>query len=213
MVDDMTTNGSSDLGSLYARLSERVDSQGNAIIDLRSNMNTGFHNLQSALSGITTELRGSSRTQWPVIWSAIGVSFAVLAAVGALAYRPVLANQDRLEAAIVKVADVVNSLPDKTVSRQEMDWRTARGAEDRARTEQSIVDLRTNTVARAEWLQQIHGRDQEVAELSRRIDEIRQQFGSVYGQRDVILDMRKDLDMLRQRLYTARTQQAPALQP
>lgn len=209
----MTTNGSSDLGSLYARLSERVDSQGNAIIDLRSNMNTGFHNLQSALTGITTELRGSSRTQWPVIWSAIGVSFAVLGAVGALALTPIRdANLD-MKAAIFDTQKTIQALASNTISRQEMDWRTQRGAEDRTRTEQIIVDLRTNSVSRAEWLQQIHGRDQEVAELSRRIDEIRQQFGSVYGQRDVILDMRKDLDTLRQRLYSTRVQQTPTGQP
>jgi hypothetical protein len=202
MADDMTmpNNGSFDPIAQYARLSERVENQGKDIIDLRSNMNTGFQNIQSALSALTNEFRGSTRTQWPVIWSAIGVSFAVLAAVGALAYRPVLSNQERMESAFVRLGDAVGELARNTVSRQEMDWRAARGSEDRTRQETAIADLRESSVTRNEWGERNRARDLEIADLGRRVDELRQDVGSVYGTRDVIIDLKKEIDNLRQRL-------------
>ena len=43
------------------------------------------------------------------------------------------------------------------------------------------------------------------AEFDRRVDEIRQEVGAVYGTRDVIQDMKKEIDMLRQRLSRAPT--------
>ncbi|RJG40683.1 hypothetical protein D3Y55_25870 [Mesorhizobium sp. DCY119] len=42
-------------------------------------------------------------------------------------------------------------------------------------------------------------RDQEVADLGRRVDELRQDVGSVYGTRDVIIDLKTEIDNLRQR--------------
>lgn len=187
-------NGQSgfDPATSYARISERVENQGRDIVDLRSNMNTGFRNLESSIHALSTELRGNSRTQWPVIWSAIGVSFIVLAAVGGLAYQPVVSNQDRLETALVRLTDVA-------VTRSELDWRAERGAEDRDRTNAALAELRTSSVARAEWAERNRARDQEVADLSRRIEEIRSILGSQYTTRDVLLELQSEVKDLRQR--------------
>lgn len=192
MADDMTTpNGSFDPIAQWARLSERVENQGKDIIDLRSNMNTGFQNIQSALAGLTNELRGSTKTQWPVIWSAIGVCFVVIAAIGGLAYAPITSAMTRLDGTLAGISE-------KMVTRQEMDWRQARAAEDRGRTDTAIVDLRGGTVTRNEWLERNRARDQEVTDLNRRLDELRADVGSVYGTRDVIQDMKREIDRLRQ---------------
>ena len=198
MADDMTVqNGSFDPIAQWARLSERVENQGKDIIDLRSNMNTGFQNIQAGLASLTNELRGSTKTQWPVIWSAIGVCFVVITAIGGLAYAPISSSMARLDASL-------DSLSEKIVTRQEMDWRTDRGKEDRARADQAVVDLRTSTVSRNEWMERNHARDQELLEVNRRVDELRQEVGAVYGTRDVIQDMKKEIDNLRQRLANMR---------
>lgn len=183
-----TENGNFDASARWARLSERVESQGKDIIDLRSNMNTGFSNIQAALTSLASELRGSTKTQWPVIWSAIGVSFAILLAVGSQALSPIRDS----------IADLKAGMS-QTVSRQEMDWRSARGAEDRLRQDTAISDLRDGSVTRLEWAERNRARDTEVADLSRRVDEIRADFGAVYGTRDVIQDLQEEVDRLRQR--------------
>ncbi len=199
---DMASNGAFDPIASYARLSERVEGQGRDIVDLRSNMNTGFRNIEGSLKQLSDQLSGNSRTQWPVIWSAIGVSFAVLAAVGALAYRPVLSNQDRLDAALVKLADT-------SVSQKEMEWRTARGQEDRARNEKAVAELRSEQVPRAEHVRTWASYDQRLADIQRQIDETKNTLGSTYSLRDYISRLTTRLDMLEQRtLEGARPRQS-----
>lgn len=196
--DDMTTNGTNfDPLASYARLSERVENQGRDIVDLRSNMNTGFRNIEGAVNALATELRGSSKTQWPVIWSAIGVSFAILIAVGSQALSPIREN-------VADVKDALTAVVDKMVTQQELKWRTDRGSEDRTRTDTAIGDIRSNTVSRNEWMERNRARDQELLDLNRRVDELRQDVGAVYGTRDVIQDMKRQLDMLRQRVFDPR---------
>lgn len=191
---DMPTQpGTFDPIAQYARLSERVENQGRDIVDLRSNMNTGFRNMESAINALSTELRGSSKTQWPVIWSAIGVSFAILIAVGSQSISPL-----RDDIAELKATDAAAA--ESMVTREELDWRASRGAEDRDRTNAALSSLRSESVTRAEWSERNRARDQEVTELSRRVEELRHDVGAVYGTRDVIIDLKKEVDTLRHRL-------------
>ncbi|KQZ54632.1 hypothetical protein ASD54_04710 [Rhizobium sp. Root149] len=160
----------------YARLSERVENQGKDIIDLRSNMNTGFQTVNAGLSALSHELRTNSKTQWPVIWSAAGVCFTVLAALGTFFYGTLAREQNRLDAAIVKSNELtqiaISGLSDKVVTQKELDWRTARSAEDRARTDASIKDLQ------------------------RQLDDVRQSQSAAYGPRDVIMDLRERMERI-----------------
>ncbi|UFS83221.1 hypothetical protein LPB79_13285 [Rhizobium sp. T136] len=191
----MTANGNSfDPMASWARLSERVENQGKDIIDLRSNMNTGFQGVNANLAALSNELRSSGKTQWPVIWSAIGVGVVILSGLGFMALQPIKDNSARLEDAMVRIGE-------STVSQKEMEWRTQRGAEDRKRSDDALNDLRTTTVSRNEWSERNHARDGEITELGRRIDELRQEVGSVYGTRDVIVDLKRQLDTLRQRVF------------
>ncbi|WP_181173914.1 hypothetical protein [Mesorhizobium sp. B2-5-7] len=41
--------------------------------------------------------------------------------------------------------------------------------------------------------------DQQATEFTRRLDELRQDFGAVYGTRDVIQDMKREIDELRRK--------------
>lgn len=194
----MTTNGFDPMAQ-YARLSERVENQGKDIVDLRSNMNTGFQSVNSSLNALSNELRNNSKTQWPVIWSAAGVCTAALVAAGTFVYGTIGNRQDRVEASLVAVVE-------KMVTQKEMEWRTARGAEDRTRTEIAVRDLRDNLVPRAEhervW-QTYSNRD---ADLQRQLDEVKQAQAGIYGARDVLLDLRERLDRVeRQRLSSPGT--------
>jgi hypothetical protein len=201
---DMTTNGNGfDPLASYARLSERVENQGKDLIDIRSNMNTGFQTVNAAIGTLSNELRSNSRTQWPVIWAALSVGVTILAGLGFMSLQPIKDNTGRLETALVRLSESV-------VTQKEMEWRTARGSEDRLRTEGTISDIRSSTVTRNEWSERNHARDNEIASLGRRIDELRQEVGAVYGTRDVIVDLKRQVDTLRQRIFEARSETGPA---
>lgn len=192
----MTGNGNGngfDALAQYARLSERVENQGKDIIDLRSNMNTGFQGVNANLAALSNELRSNSRTQWPAIWAALSVGVAILTGLGFMALQPIKENTLRLENAIVRVAET-------SVSQKEMEWRSARGAEDRKRSEDAMNDIRSSTVSRNEWSERNHARDNQITEISRRIDELRQDVGSQYTTRDVLLSTQSEVKDLRNQL-------------
>lgn len=189
MAGNGNGNGTFDPIASYARLSERVEGQGRDIVDLRSNVNTGFRNVEGSIKALSDQLAAGGRTQWPVIWAAIGVSFTVLSGLGFMAYQPVLKEQTRLEDALVRMADT-------SVSQKELEWRTARGVEDRTRTEKSISEIRADLVGRGEHEQKWSAYDQRSADLQRQLDEVKASLGSVYNARDVILDLRERLDRI-----------------
>lgn len=208
-VTEMSTNGNSfDPMASWARLSERVENQGKDIVDLRSNMNSGFQGVNTNIASLSNELRSSGKTQWPVIWSAIGVGIVILSGLGFMALQPIKDNTARLEEAVIRVSDSaqlsIKGVTDNMVTQKEMEWRTQRGAEDRKRSDDALTDLRSMSVTRNEWSERNHARDGEIAELSRRIDELRQEVGSVYGTRDVIVDLKRDISTLRQRVFEIR---------
>ena len=201
---EMSINGFDPMAQ-YARLSERVENQGKDIVDLRSNMNTGFQTINTSISQLSNELRNSSKTQWPVIWAAAGVCFTVLATGGAFFYNSLSKGQDRLDLIVAKNAESAQSgitaVVDKMVTQKEMEWRTARGAEDRARMEASIKEVREAQVPRAELERVWRSQDQMMSQLQKQIDEQKANSAAVYTPRDVLLDNRERIDRLeRQRL-------------
>lgn len=194
----MSGNGNFDPMASWARLSERVENQGKDIVDLRSNMNSGFQSVNANLTSLSNELRASDKTPWPVIWSAIGVSFAIIVAIGGLAYAPVTSGIGRVESSIA-------SLAERTVTRQEMDWRQARSQEDRLRTDTNVADLRLHQVPRAELDRVFEAYDEQLREKQRQLDEIKAQQAGIYGARDAMMDMRERLDRLERTRITSTT--------
>lgn len=163
----MSSGNQFDPMASWARLSERVENQGKDIVDLRSNMNTGFQTINSAIGTLSNELRNNSKTQWPVIWSAAGVCFVVLSGLGAFFYGTLSKTQDRLDNAIARVTESV-------VTQKEMEWRTARGAEDRQRTDAAVKDLREGMVSREELERIFASQEQWRLDLRERLDRLEQ---------------------------------------
>ncbi|QXZ79684.1 hypothetical protein [Rhizobium sp. L51/94] len=207
----MANGNSFDPMASWARLSERVENQGKDIVDLRSNMNTGFQTIQSSIGTLSNELRNNSKTQWPVIWSAAGVCMAALLAAGSFFYGTLNKGQDKLDTqitlgnqnltdAISKLASAttvqINDVRDKMVTQQELKWRTDRGIEDRKRTDDTLADLRIAQVPRAELERVWHTDDLVNAQLQKQIDELKASAAGTYGARDVILDLRERLDRI-----------------
>lgn len=194
---EMSSNGFDPMAQ-YARLSERVENQGKDIVDLRSNMNTGFQGVNANLNALSNELRSNSKTQWPVIWSAAGVCTAAIIAAGTFVYGTIANRQDRTDSTIVAVVD-------KMVTKSEMEWRTARGVEDRQRMEAAIKDVRDAQVPREELARVWQSDDQQKAALQKQIDELKQAQANTYSARDLLLDMRERQDRLERQIYGTRS--------
>lgn len=178
----MATNGGFDPIASYARLSERVEGQGRDIVDLRSNMNTGFRNIEGSIKALSDQLSAGSRTQWPVIWSAIGVCFAVLAGLGGALYLPV-------REAIAETKSDVRNVSNAALS-------VSAFADFKNTYETNRI------VSRTEYLDKFNNAREDLAKtegaLQRQIDDLKASQGSVYGARDALLDMRERLDRLEQ---------------
>ncbi len=199
----MAGNGSSgqvsfDAMASYARLNERVEGQSRDLVDLRSNMNTGFQRVGSDINSLANEIRGNSRTQWPVIWSAVGVCFAVVVGIGSAVYVPIRENIAEAKSDIRSLGDSslsVNAFVDfkntyennRIVSRNEY---IDKFSQINARLEK----IDSVTVPRAEHERTWLNYDQRVEDIQRQIDDIKTVQGSVYNQRDVIRDILERLD-------------------
>jgi len=206
MAEDMTNGDASRhyQDAMTAQLGERVTNLGRRQTDLESEMRSGFKQIESSVASLSAEMRNSVAALSANIaernkpqWQALGVALTFCTILGGLAYWPINAATTDLKAAVASMAD-------KMVTRQEMDQRTERGVEDRARTDMAVKDLRDAQVPREELVRVWDNYDQRFTDQQRQIDEVKTAQGSVYGQRDVILDLRERLDRVeRQRLSTA----------
>lgn len=141
-ADDMT-NGTFDAQARYAALDERVTNLRTSFVNLEGEMRSGFVSINSHLTSLSNELRTSTKTQWPVIWAAAGVVFSVLIGIGGALYLPVLNG-------LSEIKSDVKDVRANTVTRDELDARAARAAEDRTRVEKAIADIRADLTPKSE---------------------------------------------------------------
>ncbi len=161
-------------------------------------MNTGFQRVGSDINSLANEIRGNSRTQWPVIWSAVGVCFAVVVGIGSAVYVPIRENIAEAKSDIRGLGDSALSVAafvdfkstyenNRIVSRNEY---IDKFGQINARLEK----IDSATVPRAEHERTWQNYDQQVVNLQRQIDDIKAVQGSIYNQRDVIRDILERLD-------------------
>jgi hypothetical protein len=187
--------------AVTAQLGERVTNLGRRQTDLEAEMRAGFKAMESAVTSLANETRTSIAALSTNLaernkpqWQALGVALTFAAMLGGLAYLPIREATSDLKTA-------VGMLSERMITRQEMDWRQARSAEDRGRMEAAIVDLRSSQVPRTELERVWAGFDQRFTDHQRQLDDVKQAQGSVYGARDVLLDLRERVDrMERQKL-------------
>lgn len=196
-------------------MGERVTNMGRRINDVEVEMRSGFNQINQSIASLSNNLAERNKTQWPVIFLAIGVASSVLGYFVTQALTPIRdANLD-MKAAIVETAHSIQALAANTVSRQEMDWRAERGAEDRKRTEDSVASIRTGMVYRNEWMERNLSRDhdieniradavRDVANLQRQLDQQRSDFqtfsNSLGNGRDFIIDLKSEQSRLRDQI-------------
>lgn len=115
-MDDLA-NHSFDAEAVTARLTERVENQGARINALAVDMARGFSEVNKHLNDLSRDFQSGNKTQWPVIWSAMGVCFMILFGIGGALYWPVregvtemkLDLRELTKAAALQIAEVQKS--------------------------------------------------------------------------------------------------------
>jgi hypothetical protein len=190
--------------AIQAQLGERVTNLGRRQTDLESEMRSGFKQMETAVGSLANEMRTSVAALSTNIaernkpqWQAIGVALSFCAILGGLVYWPINSATTDLKAAVVSISD-------RMVTQKEMEWRTARGAEDRKRGDDAIADLRASQVPRQELERVWQSDDQQKAALQKQIDELKQAQANTYSARDLLLDMRERQDRIERQVYGSR---------
>ncbi|MBN9235079.1 MULTISPECIES: hypothetical protein [Phyllobacteriaceae] len=173
----------------WGAFSERITNLNRRQTDFEAETRASFRSVESAMDKMATEMRSGlanlstnladrNRPQWTAI--SVALSFAVI--IGGMAYWPIRETTSDLKAAILEqakqTAQNIKDLDVNTVSRQEMDWRSSRSIEDRARIEGAIADIRANLVPRTENERVWQFYEQRLADQQRQIDRIREGRGS-----------------------------------
>lgn len=204
-TSDMNNGNGFDPMAQYARLSERVENQGKDIVDLRSNMNTGFQTLNSAVNSLANELRSNSRTQWPVIWAAAGVCFAIIVALGSQALSPIkdaigetktdLRSVSSSALSVAAFTDFKSTYENnRIVSRNE-------NIDKFNNLSATLETIRKDQVPRAE-LERVWASDDQIRkQMQDQINELKQGQANTYSARDLLLDMRERQDRIERQIY------------
>ncbi|WP_309085980.1 hypothetical protein [Chelativorans sp.] len=185
-------------------------------------MRSGFRQIEQSFASFTNETRASINALSATIaerskpqWQAIGVALTFAVIIGGMAYWPIREATTDLKTDVstlsAETRRAFDMAAERFVTREELDWRAARSAEDRSRTDTAIEDLRTTMLPRNGWSERNLNRDHEIANLQRQIDLQRedfQQFSSSLGNgRDVIQDLKSEIERLRDQLADVRTRQ------
>ncbi len=195
MVHDMA-RANFDPEAQYAALGERVEGHGRRLTNLEGAVNKGFKDIETSISTLGVEFRNSQRPQW----QAISVALTFAGMVGALAYWPLRENQNEMKVdirdsqtsslSVAAFVDFKNTYENnRIVSRTEY-LDKFNHINDRIKT------LDDNMVPRQEHERVWQSYDKQIENLQAQVNDLKQQAGSVYNQRDLMRDVQERLDRI-----------------
>jgi chromosome segregation ATPase len=230
MADDMA-NGDENArhypdGFSPAAMGERISNLNRRQTDYEAESRANFRAIESSIAAITSEMRQSFNNISTTLaerskpqWQAIGVALTFAVIIGGMAYWPIRESTTDLKVTVAALATETNQsirmLAERSISREELDWRAARSSEDRARTDKAIDEIRTVMLPRAEWSERNLSRDhdidnlrsaieRDVTNLQRQLDLQRSDFqtfaNSMGNGRDFITDLKDEVNRMREQL-------------
>lgn len=132
--------------------------------------------ISAQITGLATKWDERGRTQWPTIFSAMGVLLSVLIVIGGMAYLPIKQAQEKTDREITSLrADAVSIAAfqdfrstyenNRLVSRQDNDVKFSR-------VEDSLKDLQASALSQGDA-------ERRQADIQRQIDELRARLRDV----------------------------------
>lgn len=151
------------------------------ILDLDSSFNSSITNLsndfRAQLTALSTKLEAKNTTQWPVLFSGMGVVLTILSLLGAMAYLPIQRDTSRLDTA-------VSAILDRGVFQREY-------SADESRTKDELRNLRTDLSTRITLPR--YNADQDRTHHA--LDEIRSRFASKAEMEAVFKERQRQIDI------------------
>lgn len=207
-------NGSVARATSNEALEQRVYNIEGSIHSLRQHTDQQITGLSQQISGLGAKFDERGKIQWP----AFSLFLGVILAVGTLAYWPVRENQARQDVIIAKMDEryfaTVEKMGDRVnlrfVTKDEFgfgaklrDTLQAETNDKIRRVNEDIKAIERTLVPRGEHEEKWRGSDARFADVQRRIDEIKKDFGDLYSPRDAFKNMQQRIDDL-ERLIRAR---------
>jgi hypothetical protein len=145
--------------------------------------------ISTQLGALATAVSERSQTPWSIIFSGAATSLVAISLVGGLIAWGLSTQTSNIVASLADFKQIYSD--NRTTSRVDMN---AKWAEIDAQLARSVPREEHQQI----WLAQTNtDRDQQ-----RQIDELKLQFGSVYGLRDIITDLKNNQEEIRKRLIS-----------
>jgi DNA repair exonuclease SbcCD ATPase subunit len=212
--NDLGTPGQMYIGVLENRIStldrqqrELAQDIGNLGSQMERSLKAAVDSFGRQMDALSSKVDERSKIPWP----ALGVMLSFITVIGGLVWYPVKYNQDKLEAAVVRIAD-------SAVNKTELENRLGTAAQRRDDF-QRATDSRIDSLQRQEdvmdqkivpldwhkdkWAanERELGNLRDTAQrsennLQRQLDEVKRSFGDTFSLRDALQTMQRRLDSL-----------------
>lgn len=161
--------------------------------DLRHDFGIAFDRINSKMdtqfSTMQSKQEERTKTNWTPILTGAGIIVAVMTTLGNMSLGPIRENVAELKA---NASDYL--------TRQETEPQRQRNAEERQFVRDELKGLKDGLVSRAEHQERWRSIDNQFGDMQRQIDNISKAQGDTYTARDAILDLKKRVDDLQDRL-------------
>jgi hypothetical protein len=128
----------------------------------------------------------------------LAVMLGFITTIGGLVWYPVQSNQQRIEAAILRMSDVAVTKPEldlrllATGQRRDDFQRTSEQRDNEANAK--IEQLRDKIVPRGEHEEKWRSADQRFVDIQRQVDDQKRAFGDTFSLRDALQQIQRRLD-------------------
>lgn len=144
-----------DVGGRVLALEASVDSIAEDVTEIRGALGNvvtkdEMVGLRQDVRGLSMQLQAQGKTQWPLIFSGLGVLFTVIMAIGGLAYLPVQQGQSANTAAIADLAAQIVPREEYEARRASADRQIQQLADAIALIDQRQYDALLRELARAQ---------------------------------------------------------------
>lgn len=176
-----------DPSAQYAALQQRVSGIENSIVGISSEIRT-----------LTNSINERSRTPWAIILSGASTSLGGIALVGGLIAWGLSAQQGAIVTSLNEFKTTYES--NRLVSRNDY-------LDKFQQARDGITKIEARQVPREELDRVWQSYEGRFTDQQRQLDELKNQFGSVYGLRDVISDLKENQEEIRRQISSGRPYQ------
>lgn len=209
------------LGAQVTALDRDYGDLKKTLVALDTRLDTSISSLgnkfESSISALSNKIEARSTTQWPVLFSGLGVVLTILTVVGTMAYLPIQRDTTRLDNAVAAIldrgvfqreyiSDEVRTKEELRALRTDLSTRITlpRYTADQDRTTHALDEMRARFATKAEMEAIFRERQHQVDQDSMHIENMRTRsydhFGKISKTEQSIADLERRFDNISRRV-------------